>query len=439
MKHRSYLKLNLYDPITKEENDSIVHDWYKTVFGFSPELVRSIISAFGIKLRKEIILDPFCGTGTTMVEAKKHKIHSLGIDTNPPFSLSSQIKLFWDLDIDYIEENRIQLLKEYESLKESIPKLSINDDISPLFDSYPLTRIFKRFNMVNRWISPRPLVKLLCMKKVIEHAGLSHNYKNFFLLGLTSLMIKEMSNVKFGPEVYCISPKEDANLSHLFTIKSDNMISDLKIVKKIIPHSQIFSESFLGDSRKLDLLSVNLPSEIDYIITSPPYPAEHDYTRNTRLELIFLGFIETRKNLQTYKKSMLRADSKGIYVEDNDSELVIDFPSVQKIISNLIPKVKKKTYGFAKQYPRVIGEYFGGMLRHFETLLPIMRKKGKCAYIVGERRTYLQTYVPTAKILGEIAHSVGFKVKMISTYRVYKGTTGSGKKIKEQILFLEAP
>jgi hypothetical protein len=118
---------------------------------------------------------------------------------------------------------------------------------------------------------------------------------------------------------------------------------------------------------------------------------------------------------------------------------VSNVPEVRAIADELRVKVRDKTYGFAKLYPRIIEEYFGGMYRHLRSLNETLRSGGRCAYVVGDQRTYLQTFTPTGKILGLLAEQIGFEVEDILIWRVRKGTTGSGKEIKEQIVILRKP
>jgi tRNA G10 N-methylase Trm11 len=56
--------------------DRSVHDWYRFVLSFPPHLVRTYLSRFGVTERQRVP-DPFCGTGTTIVECKKLGIPSL--------------------------------------------------------------------------------------------------------------------------------------------------------------------------------------------------------------------------------------------------------------------------------------------------------------------------------------------------------------------------
>lgn len=67
--------------------DRAFHEWYRFVLSFPPHLVDSYIDDFHIQ-SGQVILDPFCGTGTTLVEAKLKGIASIGLESNPfPFLL----------------------------------------------------------------------------------------------------------------------------------------------------------------------------------------------------------------------------------------------------------------------------------------------------------------------------------------------------------------
>ncbi|MGH9450790.1 MAG: TRM11 family SAM-dependent methyltransferase [Terriglobia bacterium] len=73
------------------------HDWYRFVLSFPPHLVREYINRFGVR-QGQIVLDPFCGTGTTLVECKKLGIESIGVEANPMACFASQVKVDWSVD-----------------------------------------------------------------------------------------------------------------------------------------------------------------------------------------------------------------------------------------------------------------------------------------------------------------------------------------------------
>ncbi len=65
-----------------QKQDFGIHHWYQFILGYPPHLVRYYIEKFDINTR-DIIFDPFCGTGTTPVEAIANGISCYGLEANP--------------------------------------------------------------------------------------------------------------------------------------------------------------------------------------------------------------------------------------------------------------------------------------------------------------------------------------------------------------------
>src|SRR5262249_20557279 len=87
------------DANTLAPTDRPAHDWYRFVLSFPPHLVRQYLEAFGTDCRHRV-LDPFCGTGTTVVECKKQGIASVGVEANPMAHFASRVKVDWSPDPD---------------------------------------------------------------------------------------------------------------------------------------------------------------------------------------------------------------------------------------------------------------------------------------------------------------------------------------------------
>src|SRR3989442_15029419 len=77
--------------------DRPVHEWYRFVLSFPPHLVRDYLERFGVGPQNQV-MDPFCGTGTTLVECKKLGIPAVGIEANPIAHFASQVKVDWSPD-----------------------------------------------------------------------------------------------------------------------------------------------------------------------------------------------------------------------------------------------------------------------------------------------------------------------------------------------------
>src|SRR5438093_658171 len=84
--------------------DLPVHGWYRFVLSFPPHLVREYLHRFGTA-PSQCVLDPFCGTGTVLVECKKQGIRSVGVEANPMAYFASQVKADWTPDPDGLVEH----------------------------------------------------------------------------------------------------------------------------------------------------------------------------------------------------------------------------------------------------------------------------------------------------------------------------------------------
>lgn len=124
------------------EDDLLIHDWYRFVLSYPPHLVKNYLYKFGID-KRHCVLDPFCGTGTTLVECKKHGISSIGIEANPVVHLMAETKTRWEVDGAALAKHAEAIAKEAQeriikygdnlkTLNEEQEKLIITDSISPI-------------------------------------------------------------------------------------------------------------------------------------------------------------------------------------------------------------------------------------------------------------------------------------------------------------------
>jgi hypothetical protein len=350
----------------------------------------------------------------------KRGIDAIGIDANPSSVFAAKVKTNWSLNPAVIQTN---LNKIEKSVKNKSPQ-----QIDASYD------YFLSSGMLDRgWISPKPLKKALAIKTCIGNLPTTLPHKNALMLALVSEVVFSSANVKFGPELYCGPSKPDSKVYEGFKDRVQIMISDLvKAKSAAISEVQILH----GDARTMSCLDSRKKSVFDFLITSPPYPTEHDYTRNSRLELVLLEKVLDKENLQTIKKNMIRSHTKGIYKEDNDSAYVNRFSIVRKLENRIRKAARSKTHGFARLYPIVMKEYFGGMRRHLKSVYPYLKKGAICAYVVGDQASYAQVPIPTSKILSHIAKADGF-IEVETIHFRDRWSSSTSEFISENILILK--
>lgn len=422
--------------------DQRFHRWYRFVLAYSDKLVTDLMGRYDTG-SDSLLLDPFCGTGTTLVAAKAAGIPSQGIDSNPAAVFASNVKTNWSVDPGELLDAFARIRRRFTPYRsffhpEDKPDLGLIAELRQYLEKSPVAErvaYFEESGMLKRqWMFELPMLQSFALMHIVETSKSPQPIIDLLRLLLTAAVQESIGNTAFGPEIFVKRSKlrQPKDALGSFAAKVEAAADDLRNA----PPTSASAHAFTADSRVME--SVIEPDSVSHVITSPPYPTEKDYTRNSRLELVFLGFVRDRSSLQGVKKEMIRSHSKGIYSTDDDGSYVADVSAVQDVADELREKAAHKTYGFAKLYPKIITEYFGGMRRHLRSLKPLMQDGGIAAYVVGEQTCYLQTYTPTATILGEIAELEGFELKEILPFRIRTGTTGGGRQIKEEVLVLRA-
>jgi DNA modification methylase len=418
-------------------DDRAAHDWYRFVLSYPPHLVRDYLSRFGGSPQKRV-LDPFCGTGTTIVECKKLGIPSVGVEAHPIAHFASATKVDWGVNPAELEESSRRVAAAVTSELEAD---GIIDDPSPLLlTEMPDCRKVRTLSpelqklLLTNSISPLPLHKTLVLRDAIRSKG-APRCRSHQLLALAKALVKTVGNLEFGPEVGVGPAKEDAPVVSTWLRIVQAMADDLRSLTHL---GSVPATVHHADSREIAKLISR--ESIDVVITSPPYPNEKDYTRTTRLETVLLGFITSKEELQQLKRTMIRSNTRGVYKGDSDHDLVEDHAEIQRIADAIEARRIElgKTSGFERLYARVTKLYFGGMARHFSELRKVLRPNACLAYVVGDQASYLRIMIRTGQLLASIAESLGYEVRSIDLFRT-RLATATREQLREEVVVLRWP
>src|SRR5260370_392701 len=216
-----------------------IHDWYRIVLGYSDHLVSRLLDEFAIK-PGQLVLDPFCGTGTTLIECMKRQVDSVGIDANPSSVFAARVKTRWELR----PERLLELLRDVASTKRKFLRQRSR------FKQDATYRYLDSSGMIKRgWISREPLRKAIALKNCILALRTTRPYKDALMLGLLAEIVGGASNIKFGPELFCGKPaKDDADVYGGFAARVHAVVKDLKTVSA---HPQGSATVLEGDARNV--------------------------------------------------------------------------------------------------------------------------------------------------------------------------------------------
>lgn len=237
------------------------HRWFYFKEGFSRDLVYMLLDHFG--LSGGTVLDPFCGSGTTLLACRERGIGSIGIDASPLAVFVSRVKTV-DYDIGELRKEDERLWKLRTSPME-IPRF--NDPI------------------VKRAFPPGVLWEILAYKAHIDSID-DETARSFFLFALMTAGIKSSFAFKDGAvlklEKRPLPPLRQSLKRQVFKMLRDVEALRLKAAKCV---------SNVGDARML-----GLNEDVDAVITSPPYLNKIEYTNIYRIELEL--FLETSSEPQ---------------------------------------------------------------------------------------------------------------------------------------------
>ena len=380
----------------RRNNNYPVYNWFPYKHSYSKDLVEYLISEF--KLSKgSWVLDPFCGSGTTLLACKYNEINSLGYDILPFSVYITNVKLR-----DY----------EYNELSDNLNFICA----VPNSSNHQLT--LPDIPIVSKAFSPSIIDELLQLKYKIEKID-NIKIKAFFNSGLLRILESVSNTAKSGGFLRLIDRDVSSNnISNIFTHYIKKMMEDVNVLNKLQTLKKVSSKAKLGDSRKLSTIR-----KFDAIITSPPYLNRHDYTRIYSLEMIF-DFVNTNDDLKKIRYNTLRS-----HVEAR-KKFKVSIYEKPKILDTILNEIKIRGTN-NPQIIAMIEGYFEDMYLSLAEMHRCLKKEGKIALVVSNVR-FAGIGIPVDTILSDIGRQVGLTPKEILITRYRGNSSQQMKKYKRE-------
>lgn len=367
-----------------------------------PQVADKVINEYG--KNASLLFDPFCGTGTTLLEAKLHNINSIGSDLNPLARLIAQVKT------TNIEENTLKLYLEnfHQYLFDIIFKSSkYNNEITP------------RYPNIDYWFSKNVLKDLMLIKKYINRDIDNLLVKNFFFVAFSQTIrdcswqrndefkLYKMPEEKiryFNPEVFPIMERILArNYSSLLEC---NKISNNNFIPKV--HS-------FNSVNYIPRRSVNAES-VDLVLTSPPY--------GDSSTTVAYGQFSTFANQWIYENIDARKLDNALM----GGQRVTRFRKFKSdILNEQIHEISKTDNSRALEVVAFYRDYYRSIVNISNTIKP----KGFACYVVSNR-TVRGIKLSTDLITIDFFKTRGFKLvekheRRISNKRLPRKNHSNGK------------
>ncbi|MGB7590581.1 MAG: DNA methyltransferase [Terriglobia bacterium] len=381
--------------------DARVHRWFRLTPSFGPDLVRQILAEMDTP-PSAVVLDPFAGAGTTLIEAKLAGHTAIGFEINPVLQFVCQQTLKWDHDVALLWSELDQIQGRYHRRKLS-SKGKCPDDLG--LTPPPI-------HNVSRWWRPDVLVDLLVLLEAIRSPSGNPEVAPFFELALAGVLVPHLTNVTLGRLQLHFVDRADEEIEVLetFDLHARNMIDDLGLLQKSPQRGT--SKVFLTDAASPKLDS-DLPP-VARVVTSPPYPNRYSYVWNTRPHLYLLGFVTTGKEAALLDMRTIGGTWGSATSILAKGKVEPAFPVVGRVAGPVVEEIRANDNLMANY----LMKYFNLLTKQIIEQDRLLAQDAKLAYVVGCSRLR-GVYVETDVLLGRIFEglNLGYRVSKLDRFR----------------------
>lgn len=237
----------------KADTKEYTHGYHVYPAMMIPQIARTLIEEYGPEGELQTILDPYMGSGTTLVEASVKGVNSIGTDLNPLARMMSKVKTtHYDEDLIKTQFAEISFQLSFY-------------DVSRI-----LNRNFERVSNYAYWYSEDVLLKLSYLNQLIDEYA---NDSDFFRLILAEI-VREVSYTRNGEFKRFRMSKDkiavyNPNPFELFNKKAERNIAGLCAYNKINHRANVTICDFNSTNGiPHDIIALG---SIDMVVTSPPY------------------------------------------------------------------------------------------------------------------------------------------------------------------------
>jgi hypothetical protein len=420
LKYNSNGHAELRDAAAAENKSLPVHRWVPWIAGFSAQFVEDAIEAFLPRRAqdKQVVLDPFAGVGTTLIEAVKSGRSAIGYEINPFAALAAEVKA------NCIDVNAAGLGRNIEDFRSRLCALESQIDRAwTRGGASAVGRLASRlshkapsgFKSRVPFFSPPVEAKFLAALDLVS--SLRAPYRSLFQVALGSTMVS-FSNYTYEPSLSSRPGAgkpliENAPVARVICSKLDNMLDDTRLVQTEYGRAWKRTARHVTNATYFEAA---LPARsVSLLVTSPPYMNNYHYVRNTRPQLHWLGLIGASNGLRAYEdesfgkfwQTVRQAPSPG---------LTSKLTSVKSLVERLHTiNVDRAPYG-GPGWANYVTTYFNDCERFITKARQQLRPGSRAVIVVGN--SIIQGIeFKVDQLFAELAEDAGFAVESVHRVR----------------------
>lgn len=402
-----------------------IQRWFRYREGYTVELCRRLFKD------ESLVIDPFCGFGSTLVASRGLGIPSIGLDVSPLATFVSRVKTR-----TYLPSCEKRLRAYVDLLGHLSEK---GEEARP-----PALRI------LHKLFHPEILKALLIFRASID--SITQLEEREFLLLAWLAILEEVSNVyregngvKYRNRLrhgnsYSVTPYDEWQSQQYppdkFAYVRERLFSQIRLMMEEMQLLRNGPEPCVLQSDASAATTHAPKTKASLIMFSPPYCNCFNYIKAYKLELWMAGFIRAYPDIKALTAKGIRSRTESLR-----KPVVDPYPL---IIEDLIDLMEPDEL-WSPLLPDVVRGYFADMQRILTMLRRAIRKRGRCIIVVGNS-AYAGVLIPSDLLLAHVAERVGFEVEKIVITRHL--TTSSQQKrsldpvksyLRESIIHLRNP
>ena len=380
--------------------DRPIHRWFWYREGYSLDLVTELISELP---RGSMVLDPFCGAGTTLVAAKEKGLPSVGFDVNPISILVSRVKT------TKLTANEV---REVEDVLGYFAKLTLNSPADPK----------PSLSIIDKVFDSEVLSALLVLRKAINEID-NTRIRDFVFVAWLSIL-EGVSNVYKEGNGIKYKNRKRTNDGYITVDLAEWMAASLPKDRLAFVLNRVLGKckEMLADLQHMPAKDVEVsvheisaesvhtvlePNSVSIAIFSPPYCNCFNYFKMYKVELWMGGFVQSYDDMKRLNRTGLRSHVETVLKRDGD-----EIDATAESFAGLLDGLEL----WDKRIPDAVRGYFVDMERVIRSLHTVLKPSAKCVIVVGNS-AYGGVVIPTDALLAKIGEQSGFKVEKIAVAR----------------------
>ena len=397
-------------PSARKDPKYVTHGLHSYKGKFYPQLAKGLMNLCGLSAGARVY-DPFCGSGTTLLESYLNGYSAFGCDLNPLAAKIANAKVgILDVNPDIVREAAATLVKKIEDAP---------IDLQEKWEQFDETCL----NEIHNWF-PRPVVsKLNWLLRSIR--SVSDGVIRDFLEVILSSIIRDVSQQDTN-DLRIRRRREAIADADVFKLYLDALGSQYERIERFwsirgySPNTFRHCRVIEGDSRDADTMNrLGLEAgSVDLILTSPPYATALPYIDTDRLSMLVLfgmksstrrpierSLVGSREVMTKARRQLERRITHG------EGELPED---VHEYLFTLLSRVSRADVGFRrKNMPALLLRFFEDVNRVMRNCHTVLRTGGEAMIVIGDNRMRVNSEyerIPTTDFVEAIAIDNGFQL-----------------------------